>query len=209
MEQLDPGSLKIQEYLGMSTRPVGVKLIRQGDPVDNTNYDKIDSKESFCRFVHESAKGKNFIMRREDLDCNKAEIVLGFREPRFANIEPRIKEKIIGVRIGPIADADAVMLVLNPEQGMTLGNLLAGLKVTFKWNRTVCGEGMASVYNSKQPTMTLLCIGARTDGDFKPGELLVTLPYKMFLDLPARMGRFASLSRQALDSLSERFGKHH
>ena len=204
MDIQDAGSRKIIEYLGMNTRPVGIKLVRTGETLVGAKYDEITGAESFCWFVHNAARGKNYLIRREDLDCNKAEMVLGFREPRFANIEPRIHEKIMAVRIGPVDDADTVMLVLNPEQAMTLGNLMPGMNLTFKWNRTVCGEGMAYVYNSKKPSVNMLCIGARTDGEFKPDELLVTLPYKSFLELPSRMGKFASMSRQALDSLSEK-----
>ncbi len=209
IEELGLESRKAREYLGMLTQPVGVKLIRQGDQIDTTHYDKADGRKTFCWYVHEASRGKSFLVRWEDLDCNRAEIVLGFREPRFANIEPRIREKITGVRIGPVADADAVMLVLNPEQGMTITNLLPEIRVSFKKNRTVCGEGMASVYNNQQPTMTPLCVGARTDGGFQADELLVTLPYKMFMELPLRMNKFASLSRQAVDSLTRRFRKSH
>lgn len=209
MEELDSASRKVREYLGMSSRPVGAKLIRQGDQADATRFDKADNREPFCWYVHEASRGKTYLMRWEDLDCNKAEIILGFREPRFANIEPRIKEKITGVRIGPVADADVVMLVLNPEQMMTLTNLLPEIRVSFKKNRTVCGESMAHVYNTQQPTMTLLCIGARTDGNFAADELLVAFTYKLFMELPSKMGKFASLSRQAVDSLKSRFSKAH
>ena len=209
IQELGLESRKVREYLGMSTLPVGVKLIRQGDQIDTARYDKADSQKPFCWYVHEASRGKSFFVRWEDLDCNKAEIVLGFREPRFANIEPRIKEKIAAIRIGPVEDADTVMLVVNPEQSMTLTNLLPEIELSFRKNRTVCGEGMASVFNTKQPTMTLLCIGARTDGDFQADELLVTLPYRMFMEVPSRMNKFTSLSRQAVDSLTRRFRKLH
>ena len=209
IQELGLESRKVREYLGMATLPVGVKLIRQGDQIDTTRYDTADSRKPFCWYVHEASRGKSFFVRWQDLDCNKAEIVLGFREPRFANIEPRIKEKITGLRIGPVEDADTVMLIVNPEQSMTLTNLLPEIQLSFRKNRTVCGEGMASVYNTKQPTMTLLCIGARTDGDFQADELLVTLPYKMFMEVPSRMNKFTSLSRQAVDSLTRRFRKLH
>ncbi len=209
IQELGLESRKVREYLGMTAWPVGVKLIRQGDHIDTARYDKADTRKPFCWYVHEASRGKSFLVRREDLDCNKAEIVLGFREPRFADIEPRIKEKITGMRIGPVEDADTVMLVLNPEQGMTLTNLLPEIQLSFRKNRTVCGEGMASVFNTSQPTMTLLCIGARTDGNFQADELLVTLPYSMFMELPSRMNKFTSLSRQAVDSLTRRFRKLH
>ena len=209
IQELGVESRKVRDYLGMATWPVGIKLIRQGDQIYTIGHDKADSRKPFCWYVHEASHGKRFLLRREDLDCNKAEIVLGFREPRFADIEPRIKEKIAGIRIGPVEDADTVMLVVNPEQGMTLTNLLPEIRLSFRKNRTVCGEGMASVFNTRQPTMTLLCIGARTDGDFQADELLVTLPYSMFMELPSRMNKFTSLSRQAVDSLTRRFRKLH
>jgi uncharacterized protein (DUF169 family) len=188
----------------MSGRPVGVKLFRQGDPIDDAGYDKMEGRKTFCRHVHEAAAGKNFMMRQEHLDCTDAEIILGFRKPRFAEVQPRITDEITTVRIGSVADADVVMLVLNPEQSMTLSNVMPGLGVTFKKNRTVCGEGVAYVYYNKKPTMTLLCIGARTDGTFASHELLVSLPYQTFLELPARMSKFASFSRKAMDGLAQR-----
>jgi uncharacterized protein (DUF169 family) len=204
MEGLDSNSKKIQEYLGMSGRPVGVKLLRQGGTINDTGYDKMEGRKTFCRHIHEAAAGKNFVMRLEHLDCTDAEIILGFRRPRFADVQPRITEEIAAVRIGPVADADIVMLVLNPEQTMTLSNVMPGLAVTFKKNRTVCGEGVPRVYYGNQPTVTLLCIGARTDGAFAPHEMLVSLPYKTFLELPARMSKFASFSRKAMDGLAQR-----
>jgi uncharacterized protein (DUF169 family) len=79
-----------------------------------------------------------------------------------------VQEKVTAIRIGPAADADVVMLVLNSAQAMTLTNLLPEIRLSFRKNRTVCGEGLAAVYNTRQPTMTLLCIGARTDGSFEP-----------------------------------------
>ena len=204
MEALDSNSKKIQEYLGMSGRPVGVKLVRQCVPIDDVGYDKLDGRKTFCRHIHEAAAGQNFMMRLEHLDCTDAELILGFRKPRFADVQPRITEEIAAVRIGPVADADVIMLVLNPEQAMTLSNVLPGIVTTFKKNRTVCGEGVARVCKENQPVMTLLCIGARTDGAFASHELIVSLPYKTFLELPARMGKFVSFSRKALDGLAHR-----
>ena len=209
VEELDSTSRKVQEYLGMATRPVGVKLVVDGEELEHSDYEKVDIRGPFCRFVHDASRGKKFFIELPDIDCNKAEIVVGFKEPRFANIEPRVKEKVKALVVGPTGDADVVMLILNAGQAMTLSNLLPEIKLSFRKNRTVCGEGLATVYNTKQPSMTLLCIGARTDGNFEPEEMLITLPYKTFLELPAKMSKFASLSRQAVDSLRERFTRLH
>jgi uncharacterized protein (DUF169 family) len=209
IEELDQTSQKVKDYLGMATRPVGVRLVKQGEDISCYNCEKASFRGPFCRYIHEASRGTNFLIELADIDCNKAEIVLGFKEPRFANIEPRVKEKVSRVLIGPAMGADVVMLVIGPGQAMTLTNLIPEIRLSARKNRTVCGEGLASVYNTKQPTMTLLCIGARTDGQFEPEELLVTLPGKMFLDLPSKMNRFASLSRQAVDSLKNRFSRLH
>ena len=129
---------------------------------------------------------------------------MGLRAPRFGNIEPRIKDKITAVCIGPLAGADAVLLVLNPEQAMTLAHLLPEIQMSFKNNRTVCGEGVARVCRDRQSVMSLLCIGARMDGGFKADEMLAALPHASFVQLPARMNKLRSISRQAVDSLKGR-----
>jgi uncharacterized protein (DUF169 family) len=189
----------------MTTQPVGVTLVREGvGRGEEKATETAAEKESFCRYVHEAAAGKSYLIQPSQQACNKAEIALGLRAPRFGNIEPRIKSKINAVRIGPLAGADVVLLVLNPEQAMTLAHLLPEIEMSFKNNRTVCGEGVARVCQDGQAVMSLLCIGARMDGGFKADEMLAALPHATFVQLPARMNKLRSISRQAVDSLKDR-----
>ncbi len=198
------GTIKtVQDYLGMSLRPVGIKIFREADKVEAPGIGKPEKRLTFCRFVREAAQGKDFLIKMEDLNCLNAEVALGFREPKYVNIEPRIKEKVTALRIGPVEDSDVVLLVLTPEQVMTMSILLEGISAKFKGDMAVCGEAMALVYNSGEPNVTFLCNGARMYGGYEPNELVLALPYKVFLGLPSRMGKFVSLSKKAKDGLAQ------
>jgi uncharacterized protein (DUF169 family) len=200
---------KLQEYLGMTGRPVGVKVLRDGKIPDESGFDHLQSRAPFCRFVSEAAKGKNFIMRLDDLKCNNAELTLGLREPHYGEIELRIPGKVAALRVGPLEDSDVVMLVVQPGQVMTAALIIENIQLRFRRNRAVCGDSMADVLNSGQPRITFLCVGSRTSGGFNSDELVLSLPYAMFMELLPKMGKLAQMSRKAQDSLTHRLAKIH
>lgn len=172
----------IRAYLGMKYHLVGIKVNPSKDKGPHP-----DEPMWFCQMVHEAALGKEFAIGLDDLACPNAEITLGFREPKYVQIEPRIKEKVEGVEVGPIEGADVVLLVLAPEQVMTLSILLGGLTPEFKGELGVCGEAVAQVYESKNPNLSFLCNGARLLGGFKQNEIILGLPLKEFEDLNRRI----------------------
>ena len=201
--------LKLQEYLGMSRRPVGVKILRPGEVPVGYAFDQLDSRAPFCRFVSEAAGGKNFIMTLDDLKCNNAELTLGLREPHYGEIGLRIPGKVAALRIGPLEDADVVMLVLQPAQAMTASLIVEGIQMRFRRNRAVCGDNMAEVFDSGKPRLSFLCVGSRTSGGFGPDELVLSLPYKQFMELTPKMSKLAQMSRKAQDTLVDRLAKIH
>jgi uncharacterized protein (DUF169 family) len=209
MTNADLNIKKVQEYLGMTTRPVGIKLFKKGDMIEDSGFEKIENRVTFCRLVHEAAEGKNFLMRLENLKCTNAELTLGMHEPKYGDIDFRIKDKIAAVRIGQPGNADVVILIVNPEQVMSMANIVEGIGLRFRKNRAVCGDCVTEVYTSGQPRISFLCIGSRTDGHFTDNELILSLPYKIFLELPSKMSKFSSLSRKAKDNLAQRFLNIH
>ncbi|MDO8473703.1 MAG: DUF169 domain-containing protein, partial [Dehalococcoidia bacterium] len=122
---------------------------------------------------------------------------------KYVNIEPRIREKMAAVRVGPVDGADIVLLILNAEQVMTVSILLEGMEATFKGNMAVCGEATALVHNTGKPNVTFLCNGARTFGTYETNEVVVALPIKVFQELPTKMGKFSSLSKKAREGLAQ------
>ena len=207
----DPASVgrKLQEYLGIPGRPVGVKVLRPGEVLNESGFEHLAAPAPFCRFVSEAAKGKNFIMRLDDLKCNNAELTLGLREPRYGEIELRIPGKVEALRIGPLGGADVVMLVVQPGHVMTAAIIIENIQQRFRRNRAVCGDSMAEVFNSGQPRITFLCVGSRTSGGFYNDEMVLSIPYSQFMELSPKMGKLAQMSRKAQDGLTHRLAKIH
>lgn len=188
----------IRSYLGMNHRLAGIRIA--GENMDG-NHPAIPV--TFCRAVREALGGKELVIGTDDLSCPNAELCLGFREPMFVDIGPRIQSKTKMVRIGPLDGADVVLFVLNPEQVMIMSILLGGIRAEFKGERAICGEAVAKVYNEGKPNVSFLCNGARELGGFEAHEVVLGLPYALFLELPDRMSKFASLSRSVRESMSQ------
>ena len=189
-------------FLGMTHRPVGIKLHRK--PVDD--HRKLEKPLYFCRTVREAASGKDFLITIDDEGCADAEVVLGFRESKLVDLEPRIKDSTIhAVSIGPLDNAEVVLLILNPEQAMTVAHLLGGVDAHFSGNLSVCGEAVAKVVNEGKANVSFLCEGARFYGQYEPQEVVLSLPYEAFLQLPERMAKFSSLSHKAREGLKQLF----
>jgi uncharacterized protein (DUF169 family) len=136
---------------------------------------------------------RDIIVTGDDLSCPAAELTLGFREPRYADIQPRVSRPVRAVRIGPLQEADVVLLLLNPHQVMVLAILLGGMTAEFRGEMALCGEAVARVVNSGEPNLTFPCPGARELGGFQQNDVVVGLPRASVLGLPERMKTFASL----------------
>ena len=184
-------------------------MLRFGEIPDTAAFDKLPGPAPFCRYVSEAAKGKKFIMRLDDLKCNNAELTLGLREPHYGEVELRIPGKVAALRIGPLEGSDVVMLVLLPGHVMTASLIIENIQMRFRRNRAVCGDSMAEVLNSGQPRITFLCVGSRTSGGFHKDELVLSMPYSQFMELPSKMSKLAQMSRKAQDSLTDRLAKIH
>ena len=197
-EELERIEENLRSYLGMNHHLVGVKILEE-----NVDGKHPDAPVTFCRAVREALEGKELVIGIGDLDCPSAELCLGFREPMFVDVEPRIKTKTKAVRIGPLEDADVILLVLNPEQVMVMSILLGGIKAEFKGEMAICGEAVAQVYNTGEPNISFLCSGARELGGFEASEVVLGLPYALFLELPNKMTKCASLSRSVRGSMSQ------
>jgi uncharacterized protein (DUF169 family) len=68
---------------------------------------------------------------------------------------------------------------------------------------------MAEVLNSGQPRITFLCVGSRMSGGFQSDEMVLSLSYALFMELPPKMSKLAQMSRKAQDSLTHRLAKIH
>jgi len=174
----------LRAYLGMKHNLVGIKIFTQ----EQDDNGRPSQPMWYCQMVREaSSLGKEFMVKSEDIACPNAELCLGFREPKYLEIEPRIKKKVKAVQIGKVEDSDLALLVLSPEQVMTVSILLGGLKAEFKGEMAVCGEATARAYMEKKSSLTLLCNGARMFGNFRANELVLAMPIEQLKELNARV----------------------
>ena len=168
--------MSLKEGLGLKLNPVGIKISEEllGKAIEKPAY--------FDKLVRESAvTGKTFIATNDKLTDPYSHVSLGFEEPKYIkDYEPRIKIKVKSVKIGPVEDADVVLFIVNPEQGMRFTLLLGEIKAEFKCEAAVSGEAIAKVYNEQKPNLTLLCGGARIYGKFKDNEFLIGIPKKVY-----------------------------
>jgi uncharacterized protein (DUF169 family) len=211
MAKLEEISEKLREYLSLSSYPVGVRVIREGESLDETGCTPIQGRAPFCAYVHRAAQGREaFCMRLENLKCNNAELTLGLRPPRYGDVDLSIKDRVQAIVIGPLEGADVVMLILNPRQAMTAALLLENqVNMRFRHNRAVCGDALVEVLMSGEPRLSMLCVGSRTSGGFLDEEMVLSLPLKTFLELPPKMSKLAAVSRKAQEGLEYRLARLH
>ena len=145
MEDLKENLKIIKEYLKLNSEIVGVKLLKddiaEGHPKEGQFY---------CWFVRESAvSGKGFNLNEKDFTCPNPELCLGLREPKYVEVELRVKEKFRTVQVGDAENADVLLFIVNPRQLMELSILLGGITASFRGETAVCGEATARCYIEK------------------------------------------------------------
>jgi uncharacterized protein (DUF169 family) len=202
-EKLEAIEKRVRSFLGMNHRLVGIKISEE-----NMDGNHPAAPITFCKVVRQALGGKELVVGMDDLSCPNAELCLGFREPMFVDVGLRIKGKTKTVRIGPLEDADVVLFVLSPEQVMVVSILLGGIKAEFKGEMAICGEAVAKVYNEGEPNVSFLCSGARDLGGFETHEVVLSLPYALFLELPDKMTKFASLSQSVRGEREKELDDH-
>lgn len=189
MENLKENLKTIKEYLKLNSEIVGVRLaeddIAEGHPKEGQFY---------CWFVRQSAiSGERFNLNEKDFTCPNPELCLGLREPKYVEVELRVKEKYKTVQVGDVENADVLLFMINPRQLMELSILLGGITASFKGETAVCGEATARCYIEKRPSLTLLCHGARDFSGYKDDEMVLAVPVFMVSDMVKRINELKAL----------------
>lgn len=183
---------KIKEYLGTEHNFVGVRILKHGEAPSDKRPKK---KMRFCQMVREAADGSSFAFNVDDLDCPNAMITLGFEEPLFGDVQPRINPADTKfVEVAPVQEMenpDVVLTILNAKQLMETAIRLGTIEAKFSGSMAVCGEATALPYMLKKPNATPLCGGARTYANYKDSDLIFGAPpetYEKFAEkIPSKV----------------------
>ncbi len=183
-------STKFRKFFELPSSPVAVRIISDG----------ADKKTStapmrFCEMVRRSAVyGESFIFGVEELTCTSAELALGFTEPTYGEVYPRIKPantKLVSV--SPLEKTekkpDVVVVIGTPRKIMRVSTILSQLhekqpvEVKFKGEFAVCGECTAIPFMEKKVNLSLLCNGARMFSGYRDDEIVMGFPLDDFIRL--------------------------
>ncbi len=192
---------EFREHFRTKYDPVGVKLLKDS-PGSIT---EINDPLRYCQFVKRSALlGEKFTLDSKNFSCPNCLFTLGFREPTYGDIEPRIKpantKAIMIAPLGEIEDPDIILTILAPIQVMEISRIIykeekESMVACFKGERAVCGEATAKPYMENGINVTMLCQGARLFGPYSEKEMVIGFKTERFLDMLRKKQEIEELGR--------------
>jgi len=158
---------------------------------------------AFCQMLRQaSAKGDQFQYGLEHEKCITAQRVLGFRDlepPRTVEQSQHLETE--RVLISPLSELhqtpDVVLAILTPRQMMDLTLVLREggkpLLAEFSGERA-CLEFFAKPYLEREPSVSLLCRGAREIySDFRDDEIVFGAPFEVYVRVAENIERTARM----------------
>ncbi len=183
-------SVKFRKFFELPSSPVAVRII-----TDASEKKTSTALMRFCEMVRRSAVyGESFVFGVEELTCTSGELALGFTEPSYGEVYPRIRPantKLVSVTPLEKTDSkpDVVIIVGNPRKIMRVSTILSQLhekkpvEARFKGEFAVCGECTAIPYMEKKVNISLLCNGARMFSGFRDDEIVMGFPLEDFIQI--------------------------
>jgi uncharacterized protein (DUF169 family) len=190
LKKLEELSREFRKFFRLSTSPVAVKFSE-----DKLEGQRPGSPSLFCDFVRKAARDEeSYLITEEDLKNFVARVILGFTEPKYVDIYPRVKPaRTKSVLVAPLEkmnrEPDVVLVISDPARMMSIVQVLyRATRARLEANMTcegqaVAGEATALPYMEKKPNLTLLCGGARGIAGYKEDELIIGIPYSEFTKL--------------------------
>lgn len=179
----------LRAYLGNKYNVIGVKIFKE-KVAPKPPFERPKKRMRFCQLVREAGKGTAFVAYQEDISCPNAEVTLGFEEPIYVDVQPRIMPgETKAVMVGPaedVSDPDVLLMILTAKQGMDVAALLNGMEAHFAGSLAVCGEATARPIMEKKPNLTLLCRGSRMFAGYADSEVIFGALPETYKDINER-----------------------
>lgn len=164
----------IRSFVGSNLRLVGVRILKE-KPEDKS--DKPHKPLRYSQLIREAAEGKNFTVEEKDISDANPQLALGFAEPKYVDIQPRIQPaETKALRIGPIEDSDVVLMILNPKQVMEIAQVYGPIEARFSGELGVEGEATALPHMTGKPNVSFLCNSARLLAGYRDSEVILSMP---------------------------------
>ncbi len=187
----------ISRFVGSRLKPVGVKILKSM-PKDKTKKPK--KPLWYSQLIRQAAKGRQFMVEKDDIEDVKPHIALGFIKPKYVDIQPRISPAATkAIRIGPIEGADVVLMILTPKQVMQIAQVYGPIDACFKGELGVEGEATALPLKSGKANVSFLCNSARLLGGFQDSEVILSMPIRQAKTLVKKILRRNEAIQQKRD----------
>lgn len=190
MKKNEELSRKFRKFFQLPTSPVAIKI--SDKEIDGT---RPKAPSLFCDFVRRAAHGGELnLISENDLSNFTARVILGFTEPKYVDLYPRVKPaKTKSVLVAPLEkielEPDIVVVVTNPARMMQVVQVLhrttqKRLEASMTCEASaIAGEATALPYMEQRPNLTLLCGGARGIAGYEDDELAMGIPFDQFVKL--------------------------
>lgn len=181
---------QFRKFFQLPSSPVAVRISEE-----ELDGPRPESSSRFCNFVRTVAyEGKKLVITEDDLSNFTAAVILGFTEPKYVDISPRIKPaKTKSIELTPLEESegepDVIVTITNPARMMEIVQILhQTTKKRLESSMTcagsaIAGEATALPYMEGSSNLTLLCGGARTIGGYQEEELAIGIPFSTFAEL--------------------------
>ncbi len=191
MKKNEELSKKFRKFFQLPTSPVGIKISDK----EVISGPRPKTPSLFCGFVRKTAhEGESYLITENDLHNFTARVILGFTEPKYVDIYPRVKPaRTKSVLVAPLEkieqEPDVVVTITDPERMMQIVQVLyRAIRKRLEASMTceasaIAGEATALPYMEKKPNLTLLCGGARGIAGYKENELALGIPFETFVKL--------------------------
>lgn len=179
-----------RKFFQLPTSPVAIKISDK-----ELAGPKPPAPSLYCEFVRKAAQGgESMVITEKDLQNFTSRIILGFTEPKYVEIQPRIEpSRTRSVFVTPLEKAelepDLVVVVTDPARMMLITQVLCRatrkrLEASMNCEASaMAGEATALPYMTKEPNLTLLCGGARDIAGYQENELAMGIPFEQFVKL--------------------------
>ena len=132
-------AIGIEKILGLDSSLVGISLLK------SKKYNFTQKSMRYCEALVHASNGNAIVFRSNDSLCPSSDVALGIPEPQYADIIPRVRQKLMQVLIAPLGDwkfnenPNIVVAICDPYQAMQISIALGGSIESVDGSIAFCG----------------------------------------------------------------------
>lgn len=183
----------LQNFLSLEKKIIGITLLKGG------RYDVNVSHLRFCEALVRGVNGESMVFEGSMSLCPSSDVALGFTQPKYVDISPRVKRKTKRILIAPLdcwdfkEKPEVALVICEPSQAMQVTIALGENLSTVDGQIAVCGLTSHTI-NEHESCLSLLCNSCRLYAGVKPNELGLAFPFSRLSGLWENIKKIGKIS---------------